>query len=374
MSSIQKRYQVFVSSTSEDLKEERMEVLHALLELDCIPCGMEYFPASSESQWQYIMQLIDNCDYYMVILGNRYGSEAEDGKSYTQKEYEYAVSKGIPVIGFFHRDPNSLPVNRSESSPEKQEKLKQFRKLIQSRLAKPWESAKDLGGVVSRSLVQEMKHNPRLGWVRASELDKLPTSEEMLKVMKENKILKDKLEKYNNVKDDNIKNISSGDDGVELKFGYMLVEKIQEKSVVSKIGHTNIVSNWNAIFKCVSNAIKKDQVRIIEGFAQAICSIAVIESFGTEISDNETAYLNITEPSTKDIMQHLQALSLVTNNNLGWALTAKGESKYLSANAMRKGQTRFPKDKSLPYNFYYKRNISSYKVGEIVDEFLIGFF
>ena len=44
-----KRYQVFVSSTYEDLKEERTEVLHALLELDCIPCGMEYFPATDDT-------------------------------------------------------------------------------------------------------------------------------------------------------------------------------------------------------------------------------------------------------------------------------------------------------------------------------------
>jgi hypothetical protein len=49
-----KRYQVFVSSTYEDLKEERNEVLQALLELDCIPCGMEYFPATDDTQWNYI--------------------------------------------------------------------------------------------------------------------------------------------------------------------------------------------------------------------------------------------------------------------------------------------------------------------------------
>ena len=36
-----KRYQVFVSSTFADLAAERMEVIKALLELDCIPCGME---------------------------------------------------------------------------------------------------------------------------------------------------------------------------------------------------------------------------------------------------------------------------------------------------------------------------------------------
>lgn len=38
-----KRFQVFVSSTYEDLQEERREVMQALLELDCIPAGMELF-------------------------------------------------------------------------------------------------------------------------------------------------------------------------------------------------------------------------------------------------------------------------------------------------------------------------------------------
>jgi hypothetical protein len=40
----EKRYQVFVSSTDEDLIVERPEVIQALLELKCIPAGMELFP------------------------------------------------------------------------------------------------------------------------------------------------------------------------------------------------------------------------------------------------------------------------------------------------------------------------------------------
>jgi len=39
-----RRYHVFVSSTYEDLREERREVMQALLALDCIPTGMELFP------------------------------------------------------------------------------------------------------------------------------------------------------------------------------------------------------------------------------------------------------------------------------------------------------------------------------------------
>ena len=45
-----KKYQVFVSSTYKDLTEERQEVIQALLELDCIPVGMEMFPAADDDR------------------------------------------------------------------------------------------------------------------------------------------------------------------------------------------------------------------------------------------------------------------------------------------------------------------------------------
>jgi hypothetical protein len=93
---VEKRYQVFVSSTYEDLREERQEVIQALLELDCIPAGMELFPAADEDQWTLIKNVIDECDYYIVIVGGRYGSVGNGGLSYTEMEYRYALENGKP--------------------------------------------------------------------------------------------------------------------------------------------------------------------------------------------------------------------------------------------------------------------------------------
>jgi hypothetical protein len=93
MSGLDKRYQVFVSSTHEDLIEERQSVMHALLELDCIPSGMELFPAADDDQWTLIKRVIDDCDYYIVIIAGKCGSIGPTGLSYTRMEYEYAVSK-----------------------------------------------------------------------------------------------------------------------------------------------------------------------------------------------------------------------------------------------------------------------------------------
>lgn len=124
-----KRYQVFVSSIYADLQEERQEVMQALLELDCIPAGMELFPAANEDQWTLIKNVIDDCDYYMVILAGRYGSIGPDGSSYTEMEYRYALETAKPVLGFVHRNPGSLQANRCEATDEGKGKLVTFRQV-----------------------------------------------------------------------------------------------------------------------------------------------------------------------------------------------------------------------------------------------------
>ena len=164
---MKRRYQVFVSSTYEDLKEERFEVLKALLELDCIPSGMEYFPAASEDQWTYIRELIAECDYYIVIIAGRYGSTDEAGLSYTEKEYDFAVEQGIPTIGFIHRDPFSRPARFTEASEEGREKLRAFTTKVQRKLCRMWSTPGELEGAVSRGITQLIRRQPRPGWVRA---------------------------------------------------------------------------------------------------------------------------------------------------------------------------------------------------------------
>ena len=82
---MEKRYQVFVSSTYADLKNERQNVIRTLMEMDCIPAGMELFPAADEEQLDFIKSIIHDCDYYLIIVGGRYGSTMPDGISYTEK-------------------------------------------------------------------------------------------------------------------------------------------------------------------------------------------------------------------------------------------------------------------------------------------------
>ena len=164
-----KRYQVFVSSTYADLRDERQHVLQALMEMDCIPAGMELFPAADEEQWDFIKRVIDDCDYYLLIIGGRYGSITSDGISYTEKEFDYAVESGLRVVALIHSSPEDIPFGKSEHDPALREKLLGFKeKVMDGRLVKLWTKPEELPGLVALSLTKTIKAHPAVGWVRAS--------------------------------------------------------------------------------------------------------------------------------------------------------------------------------------------------------------
>jgi len=54
-----KKYQVFISSTYTDLKDERENIIKSILEMYHIPIGMEMFSAEDEDQWEIITDLTD---------------------------------------------------------------------------------------------------------------------------------------------------------------------------------------------------------------------------------------------------------------------------------------------------------------------------
>lgn len=163
------RYQVFISSTYEDLREERQQATQAVLEAGYFPSGMELFPASDDSQWELIKRVIEECDYYIVIVAGRYGTVSSNGLSFTEMEYDYAVSKGIPVLGFVRSDTGAIPFDRTEKSEEGRNKLEAFRKKVQARTCRLYSNPAELGMAVMKSLIAETRLRPQTGWIRADQ-------------------------------------------------------------------------------------------------------------------------------------------------------------------------------------------------------------
>lgn len=166
-----KKYQVFVSSTYKDLEEERSAVITALLKAGFMPTGMEYFTATSKTQWEVIEKIIPECDYYIVIVAGKYGSiEPISGISYTEKEYDLAVSSGVPTIGFLYKDVDGLSRAKTEDGDNYRKRLEAFREKIKNRMSDFWSNKDDLSAKVLASLHREVIDNPRMGWVRANEV------------------------------------------------------------------------------------------------------------------------------------------------------------------------------------------------------------
>ena len=99
--SIRTKYQCFVSSTYEDLGDERQACATAILKANHIPAGMEYFHPTSEMKG-YIENWIIDSDIVFLILGGRYGSiDLETGLSFTEWEYRVAKENKKEVIILF---------------------------------------------------------------------------------------------------------------------------------------------------------------------------------------------------------------------------------------------------------------------------------
>lgn len=166
---MEKRYQVFISSTFQDLQNARQEVSQALLRADCFPAGMELFPAADEEQFEFIKTIIDQSDYYIIISAGRYGSiHPETGLSYTEMEYDYAVASGKPVIRLLHRDPLQLLAGGLiEKSEVGRKRLEAFRqKLMGSNLVSFWESQHELGMQATMGLMNAIRRYEATGWVK----------------------------------------------------------------------------------------------------------------------------------------------------------------------------------------------------------------
>ena len=134
--------------------------------------GMEYFNAADDEQFEIIKRLIDDCDYYVLIIGGRYGTVHPDtGVSYTEMEYDYAVSQSIPVLVFAHSDISSLPINKKDNEKELIEKLGAFRqKAIGNRMAKMWDTHEKLLVGVMASLFSAKDAYNRPGWIKGTSI------------------------------------------------------------------------------------------------------------------------------------------------------------------------------------------------------------
>ncbi|HBZ2518543.1 TPA: hypothetical protein MG820_27585, partial [Klebsiella pneumoniae] len=113
-----------------------------------------------------------------------------DGISFTQKEYEYALERKIPILAFVMKDNVPLPIDRRDDDLSE---INGFRELVlrNSKMAQFWETKDQLIKSVSISLMKQIMQKPGIGWIRGDKADiDGALSKELTSLSKENRELR----------------------------------------------------------------------------------------------------------------------------------------------------------------------------------------
>ncbi|WJI42297.1 DUF4062 domain-containing protein [Mesorhizobium sp. C120A] len=333
------RHQVFVSSTFTDLKDERAEVIQAIWELDCIPTGMEAFVASNESQWDVIKRVIDECDYYVLIIGGRYGSVVTDEDiSYTEKEYRYAKKSGIPVLAFVHGKPEEIAAGKTEKDEAPRKKLESFRaEIMNDYPVRKWSSASELGGLVSRSLIREIKINPRPGWIRNDGSSPIALLEKINVLTEENIKLRGSIENSKEFEID--ESLESGKDKTAVR-GYRTIRNKTTYDV--EVLPWKIEASWDVLFQDIGpSLINESSEESLKSIISRFHSWDKYDREKNEVIGSPAVNLE----AWNEILIQFRALGLIqpgikkraiTDKESYWRITLKGDRHLVSLLAKRK--------------------------------------
>jgi hypothetical protein len=298
---------------------------------------MEAFVASNESQWDVITRVINECDYYVLIIGGRYGSITSDGISYTEREYNYAKKLSIPVLAFAHADPDLIAAGKTEKDEEGRKRLEAFRaRVMAEHPIRTWTSAKELGALVSRSLTREIKINPRPGWIRNDGTSPIALLEQVNRLTQENDRLRE-VASRGSVGDEVDPELENGEDEIELEG--TRTTYVQGDGNIRAIWKAAV--SWDDIFRDVGpTLINESTDAVIKAVLARFHVFAPLEAGQRGWSDPAIA------PETfNDVIIQLRALGLmdkgekkrgVNDRNSYWSITDRGDRYLISLLARRK--------------------------------------
>ncbi len=324
---LQKKYQVFVSSTFKDLAEERQSAIRNILDLQHIPAGMELFPAADVDQLSYIKKIIDQCDYYLLIVGGRYGSVDADGISFTEHEYDYAVATKKIIIAFVHSNVGQIAVDKSETGAELVVALNNFRqKVMSGRLVKPWSTPQELEIAVLKSLMHAFSAMPQVGWVRGDNVASDETLAQANRALAENARLKQQLSESPLPGAAALEDLADLNDSFLVRYGYTYFT--DEGSFASQASDA---ISWKDIFLSLTGEIDGRSMNeaIFEGIRVAL------ENMGRRQG------IDFIFPADRETIKvQMEALGLLKEITFGsskrFELTPAGRITYIKEKAVKK--------------------------------------
>lgn len=182
---IDKRYHVFISTTEADMHAERVVLSQTLVSQGFFSWGLEQRTPLTTA---FARRQIDDCDYFILMLGSRYGELSASGVSYMHLEYIYAVTKQKPILVLMYEAPESRADEFQDKTPEGKLKFLDFRRQLQRErdMVMTFRDLRDLEIAIRHTMPQFLNRYPAQGWIR-------PNQQQVQQLQDENEQLRQKL-------------------------------------------------------------------------------------------------------------------------------------------------------------------------------------
>jgi len=327
-----KKLQVFISSTFTDLSNERQAAVQAILKAGHIPAGMELFTAGDISHMDTIKKWIDESDIFMLILGGRYGSiEPKTGLSYIELEYDYASKNQKPFFAIVIEEEalkqKDKSLGASAIEQENPEELKRFREKVLSKLSAFYSEEKDIKIAIFESLKDLNDKYSLNGWVRGNYAK---TEEELTRINEMHEHINDlkkEVEQQRRAARKSISEFSQNDEELPKSW---FKEPFPEKL------------NWNDVFLVIAKDCLSGGRKIQESNIRASLDAFFVNRLKTDVEKG----LAITfEDVLNKIKIQFSALKLIEFKTITsgqknamsttWHLTEDGIEKYTNLSAIK---------------------------------------
>jgi hypothetical protein len=244
-----KRFQVYISGALNALPEERREVLNAVLELDCIPTGIGILPPERESHWGLVEKAIGDCDYHLLLQSGDPGADGAVDFGFAEREFRHALALEKPSIVFLRREsagPSGGP-EASATGPEPRQGA--HRDGAAGRMIVEWSSPRELGLLVSRSLLQLIKSTRAVGWIRAEEATGRETTLEILRLRRRIEELEQELALARTSPPRGSERLAQGGERHTLRYSF---ESQSPAETGAARWNGSFQASWNEIFAAVA--------------------------------------------------------------------------------------------------------------------------
>ena len=188
---MKKKHFVFISST-DDLKNERRDLVKCITELGAVPVTMDSFDRNEKNEQKLIRKTIDECDYFLNLTAHKIGEPF--GSSYSlETELSWAEKSGIPVLALVIDEKARWKASKKEKDAKAQKALENLKKRLINHSSVTWSAVGEICGKAQNLLIREMNLNPRGGWVPASDAIEPSIANELARLLRENESLRRQL-------------------------------------------------------------------------------------------------------------------------------------------------------------------------------------